>query len=73
MDDAPTIIADDDVLYRRLVDGGPRSLGFEVRHDPVPGNDAHTLIVGENSNALCKQLARLVRILPGVRSSGPEM
>jgi hypothetical protein len=55
-------------LLGQLVTGGVRQIGFEVRYDPVPGNPAHSLITGENSNPLCRQLAVLVTIVPGVRS-----
>ena len=47
---------------------GPTSLGFQVIHDPLKENRAHTLIVGVNTKILCKELAKLVRILPGVHS-----
>jgi hypothetical protein len=47
----------------RIVAGVPRALGFEVRHDPRPDNEAHTLIVGDNSEALSRRLARAVTIV----------
>jgi hypothetical protein len=56
-------------LLGALLANGPRALGFEVRHDPLPDNPAHTLIVGENTNVRCRELAKLVQIVPGVRST----
>jgi len=54
---------------------GPRKLGFDVVHgprrfpaNPEDDNEAHTLIKGENTPRLCKELARLVTIVEGVRS-----
>jgi hypothetical protein len=47
---------------------GPRVLGLEVVHDPLDGNDAHSLILGANSKAMCRKLARLVEVVPGVES-----
>jgi hypothetical protein len=55
-------------LLGQLVAGEARNLGFAIRHDPVAGNPAHALITGENSNSLCRALAGLVTIVPGVRS-----
>ncbi len=40
-----------------LVASAPRSLGFTVRHDPLPDNVAHSLIEGENSRAKSRLLA----------------
>lgn len=48
--------------------GGPRQLGFDVIYDRKPDNSAHSLIVGENSANLCKQLALLVRVIPDLYS-----
>ncbi len=48
----------------RLVAFLPRSLGFDVRHDPLPNhaypdvvNAAHCVAGGENDEMKCKQLA----------------
>lgn len=35
----------------------PRSLGFTVRHDPLPDNYAHVLAEGENTKEKCRVLA----------------
>jgi hypothetical protein len=45
-----------------------RSLGFEVRHDPLPGDDAHALLIGANSRQKARQLAALTRVLIPPRS-----
>lgn len=50
--------------------GGPRALGLDVVHDPLEDNHAHSLILGANSKAICRKLARLVDVLPGVESKG---
>jgi hypothetical protein len=44
---------------------GPRDLGLEVVHDPLDDNDAHSLILGADSKAMCR---RLVQVVPGVES-----
>lgn len=41
----------------------PLDLGFAVRHDPLPENFSHTLIVGENTRQKCYLLAEATRIL----------
>lgn len=41
----------------------PISLGFTVRPDPVPGNDAHALIEGPATKATCRLLAKATRIV----------
>lgn len=43
--------------------GDVRALGFTVRHQPVPGNDAHALIEGPNSKELADRLARITRVI----------
>jgi hypothetical protein len=40
-----------------------RSLGFEVRPDPLPDDAAHALLIGANSRQKARQLAALTRIL----------
>ena len=40
----------------------PRALGFQVVHRPEPLNYSHSQIEGENSKALCKQLAEKTKI-----------
>jgi hypothetical protein len=42
----------------------PRSLGLEVRHDPLPDNPAHALIAGPNTEAISHALASQVALLP---------
>lgn len=46
-----------------LTVGYVRSLGFEVRHDPLPDNPAHTLVVGENTKAKCSLPAEATVVL----------
>jgi hypothetical protein len=48
--------------------GHPRSLGFAVEHDPLPDNDAHTLIIGRNDQERSRALARGMELLPGIVS-----
>ena len=43
-----------------LVAGYARSLGFAVWHDPLPGNPAHSLIVGQNSRTLSRLQAAAI-------------
>lgn len=54
----------------QLVARDPRAIGFEVVHDPLAANDAHSLIRGENSKARCRQIAEktIVLFLPHPRS-----
>lgn len=47
---------------------GPRDLGLKVIHDPLADNDAHSLILGATTKGMCRQLARLVEVVPGVES-----
>ncbi len=54
---------------------GPRQLGFKVIHDPLRypekpecDNESHSLIKGENTMELCRELAKLVTVLEGVQS-----
>lgn len=47
---------------------GPRALGLEVVHDPLDDNESHSLILGADSKAMCRKLARLVEVVPGVES-----
>jgi hypothetical protein len=35
-----------------------RELGFDVKHDPLPGNPAHVLIRGPNDQEIARTLAR---------------
>ncbi|MGH2352824.1 MAG: hypothetical protein ACRDJN_14545 [Chloroflexota bacterium] len=46
-----------------LIARDPRRLGFEVRHDPLPDNDAHALIEGENNRGKSRQLAHMTKLL----------
>lgn len=46
-----------------LTVGVPRSLGLRVRRDPLPGNPAHALIVGNDSIETCRRLARATDVL----------
>ena len=41
----------------------PRQIGFEVIHDPLPVNAAHTLIRGQNSREKCRLLASETRVV----------
>ncbi|HEV7241456.1 MAG TPA: hypothetical protein VGQ36_19650 [Thermoanaerobaculia bacterium] len=41
----------------------PRSLGFEVTHDPLPDNPAHALIRGQSSKEKCRILASETRVV----------
>lgn len=52
----------------QLQAGGPRALGLDVVHDLLADNHAHSLILGANSKAMCRKLARLVDVLPGIES-----
>ena len=45
-----------------------RSLGFEVRPDPLPHDAAHALLVGANSRQKARQLAALTRVVIPPRS-----
>ena len=47
-----------------LVAWVPRSLGFEVRHDPQPDSPAHSLITGANDEHKSRAMARQVTLLP---------
>lgn len=54
---------------------GPRRLGFEVVHDPLRfpempqcNNESHTLIQGNNTMELCRELAKLVSVVEGIQS-----
>lgn len=40
-----------------LIASLPRNIGLRVRHDPLPGNRAHSVIEGENTKSRCRQLA----------------
>lgn len=42
---------------------GPRSIGFQVRHDPFPDNPAHSLIEGENTKQKCRRLAEFTTVI----------
>lgn len=46
-----------------LVAGYARSIGFCVRHDPLPDNRAHSLIEGQNDGEKCNLLAEATTIL----------
>jgi hypothetical protein len=52
--------------------GDVRALGLRVVYDPVEGNDAHCLIVGQYSKPSARNLARITRIrrMPRVRQAG---
>ncbi|MBO1347137.1 MAG: hypothetical protein EBE86_006960 [Hormoscilla sp. GUM202] len=41
----------------------PRSQGFDVRHDPLPDNPAHSLIEGENNKRKCRLLAEATTVI----------
>ena len=40
----------------------PRSMGFTVRHDPLPDNPAHSLIEGDNDRAKSRLLAEAITV-----------
>ena len=46
-----------------LVAAYPRSIGFCVRHNPLPGNYAHSLIEGQNDGEKCSLLAEATTLL----------
>ena len=46
-----------------LVAEYPRSIGFCVRHDPLPDNRAHSLIEGQNDGEKCSLLAEATTLL----------
>jgi hypothetical protein len=46
-----------------LIAGLPRSLGLTVRHDPVDGNAAHSVIEGQTNRQQPRQLAEHTRIV----------
>jgi|AntRauTorckE5430_2_1112549.scaffolds.fasta_scaffold09579_3 hypothetical protein len=50
----------DVVKYRlwALVASAPRNLGLDCTYNPVEGNDAHALIVGEINKGMSKKLSR---------------
>ncbi|MFN8632479.1 MAG: hypothetical protein U0893_01405 [Chloroflexota bacterium] len=41
----------------------PRAMGLTVRHDPVEGNDAHSVIEGQTDRSQPRQLAARVTII----------
>ena len=41
----------------------PMQEGYECRHNPVPGNNAHALIVGEVDKATSRRFAASARLL----------
>ena len=38
-------------------------LGFAVVHDPLPGDPAHALVIGENSKQMARALTRITTVL----------
>lgn len=50
----------------------PVELGFRIVPDPVPGNDAHPLLMGRNDKRISRVLAAKCRVVPGVVSSAPS-
>lgn len=46
----------------------PRSYDLNVRHSPENGNSAHSLIEGNSSKKLCKELATRTRLEPRIIS-----
>jgi hypothetical protein len=47
----------------KLVVRDVKALGFDVRHDPLPGDDAHALIVGETDQELAERLVELLEVI----------
>lgn len=39
------------------------SVGFQVKPDPLPGDDAHALLIGKNSKPRAKALAARTRVV----------
>lgn len=50
----------------------PRDLGFSVYHDPLPEDDSHSLIAGQNSRAKCRILAEKTKVVRFPRSTSPR-
>ena len=46
-----------------LTAGSPRSLGLTVQHEPTSGNSAHSVIEGESSKSICRQLAEATSLI----------
>lgn len=42
--------------------GDVRKLGFRVRYDPMPDNDAHCIIEGAKTEEDCDRLAEITRV-----------
>ena len=41
--------------------GEARTLGLRVVSDPLPENQAHAILVGNQPSSVCKKLARLAK------------
>ena len=54
-----------------MVSRFPRSLGFNVKHDPLPDNLAHSLIEGQNNKEKCRLLADETKLIVIPRHAGP--
>lgn len=52
-----------------ILAGAARRLEFDVVHDPLEDNPAHTLIRGENSRLKCRLLAEETIVIRPPRSS----
>jgi len=48
----------------------PRQHGLDVHHRPKPDNYAHCQIEGENTNAICSQMATHLKLIYGIASAG---
>lgn len=46
-----------------LTAGDPRRLGLAVHHEPIPGNTAHSVIEGQSSKAICRQMAEATSLI----------
>ncbi|MHA1253661.1 MAG: hypothetical protein ACTSRP_27085 [Candidatus Helarchaeota archaeon] len=40
-----------------------RELGLSVKHDPIEGNFAHSLIIGKITNSIARKIARTAEII----------
>lgn len=55
-----------------IIAGVPREIGFEVRHDPIPENDSHSVIEGANSEERCRLLAQATDVVIAPRATTPR-
>jgi len=41
----------------------PRQLSQEVKHNPIPGNYAHSLVIGKKTIAIARKLAKSCKLI----------